>query len=103
MSSMNVANPSSSARVVVPSDYRLRLPGPATVPERVRAALAHPVVSHRGPEFRAILAEALAMLRIVLGTKQDIFVLGSSGTGGMEAALANIVTPGDSLLIVTCG
>ena len=58
---MNVANPSSSARLVVPPDYRLRLPGPATVPGRVRAALAQPVVSHRGPEFRAILAEALEM------------------------------------------
>jgi len=100
---MNVANPSASARVVVPADYRLRLPGPATVPERVRAALARPVVSHRGPEFRAILAEALAMLRIVLGTKQDVLLLGASGTGGMEAALANIVSPGDALLVVVCG
>jgi aspartate aminotransferase-like enzyme len=103
MSSMNVASPSASARVVVPQDYRLRLPGPATVPERVRTALARPVVSHRGPEFRAIFADAMAMLQIVLGTKQDILLLGASGTGGMEAALANVVTPGDALLVVVCG
>ena len=100
---MNVANPSSSARLVVPPDYRLRLPGPATVPGRVRAALAQPVVSHRGPEFRAILAEALEMLQVVLGTKREILLLGASGTGGMEAALANILAPGDALLVVTCG
>jgi aspartate aminotransferase-like enzyme len=100
---MNVANPSATARVAIPVDYRLRLPGPATVPERVRAALALPVVSHRGPEFRAIFAEAMAMLRIVLGTKREIFLLGASGTGGMEAALANILTPGDAVLVVVCG
>jgi aspartate aminotransferase-like enzyme len=99
---MIVVNP-SRAHVTIPPDYRLRLPGPATVPERVRAALAMPVISHRGPEFRAIFAEMLAMLQIVIGTKRDIFLLGASGTGGMEAALANIVTPGDALLVVVCG
>lgn len=100
---MNIAHPLASARVIVPPDYRLRLPGPATVPERVRAALAQPVLSHRGPEFRAIFAEAMAMLQVVLGTKREILLLGASGTGGMEAALANILAPGDALLIVSCG
>jgi aspartate aminotransferase-like enzyme len=87
----------------VPPDYRLRLPGPVAVPERVRAALAQPVLSHRGPEFRAILAEALASLRQVFGTQQDIFLFGTSGTGAMEAALANMLAPGDALLVLDNG
>lgn len=88
---------------IAPPDYRLRLPGPTTVPERVRTAMALPALSHRGPEFRAVLADATEMLRHVIGTKGDIMMLGSSGTGGMEAALANILMPGDAILIVTCG
>ncbi len=91
------------ARDVVPEGYRLRLPGPAAVPERVRAAVAQPVLSHRGPEFRAVLAEALKLLAAVFGTRHDVFLLGTSGTGAMEAALANVLDPGDALLIVENG
>jgi aspartate aminotransferase-like enzyme len=95
---------SSGANIhAVPADYRLRLPGPVAVPERVRSALAQPVLSHRGPEFRAILAEALAALARVFGTERDIFLLGTSGTGAMEAALANVLAPGDPLLVLCNG
>jgi aspartate aminotransferase-like enzyme len=87
----------------VPADYRLRLPGPVAVPERVRSAIAQPVLSHRGPEFRAILAEALTSLARVFGTTRDIFLLGTSGTGAMEAALANVLAPGDALLVLCNG
>src|SRR5689334_20400723 len=97
---MNHLQPTAS---IIPDNYRLRLPGPTSVPERVRNALALPVVSHRGPEFRAILADAIEMLRPVFGTKGDIFMLASSGTGVMEAALANVIAPGDAILVVTCG
>jgi aspartate aminotransferase-like enzyme len=88
---------------VLPAAYRLRMPGPAAVPERVRAACALPVVSHRGPEFRAILAEVTQGLRRVLGTAGDVFLLGASGTGGMEAALINVLSPGDAVLVVENG
>src|SRR6266849_1953252 len=90
-------------RNVVPPNYRLRLPGPAAVPERVRAALAQPVLNHRGPEFRAVLAETTAGLRRIFGTRHDVLMFGSSGTGAMEAALANVLGPGDALLIVVAG
>src|SRR3954451_11331122 len=83
--------------------YRLRLPGPTAVPERVRMASAQPMLSHRGVEFRAVLADVAAMLRPIFGTQRDVFVLGTSGTGAMEAALANVVSPGDALLIVLNG
>jgi aspartate aminotransferase-like enzyme len=83
--------------------YRLRLPGPIAVPERVREAISRPVVSHRGPEFRAIWARTIARLQPIVGTRQPVHLLATSGTGVMEAALLNIVTPGDRLLIVSNG
>jgi len=86
-----------------PSTYRLRMPGPAAVPERVRAAVALPVLSHRGPEFRAILDDVTGALRAVLGTRHHVFLLGASGTGGMEAALVNVLSAGDAVLVVENG
>src|SRR5882724_2273325 len=87
----------------IPSDYRLRMPGPAAIPERVRAATALPILSHRGPEFRVILDEVTQSLRGLMGTKHDVFLLGASGTGGMEAALINVLSAGDAVLVVENG
>jgi aspartate aminotransferase-like enzyme len=87
----------------IPANYRLRMPGPAAVPERVRAACALPVISHRGAEFRVIMSEVTRSLRGVLGTRGDVFVLGASGTGGMEAALVNVLSAGDAVLVVENG
>ncbi|MEZ5817929.1 MAG: alanine--glyoxylate aminotransferase family protein [Hyphomicrobiaceae bacterium] len=83
--------------------YRLRLPGPIAVPKRVRLAIARPVVSHRGPEFRAVWARVVEGLRTLFATTQPVLPLATSGTGVMEAALLNVVTPGDRLLIVNNG
>jgi aspartate aminotransferase-like enzyme len=87
----------------VPAGYRLRMPGPAAVPERVRAALALPVISHRGAEFRAVLGQVTQSLRGLLGTPHDVFLIGASGTGGMEAALVNVLSAGDAVLVVENG
>jgi aspartate aminotransferase-like enzyme len=87
----------------IPAGYRLRMPGPAAVPDRVRAACALPMISHRGPEFRAILAEVTQGLRGLIGTTGDVFLLGASGTGGMEAALVNVLSAGDAVLVVENG
>jgi len=83
--------------------YRLRLPGPTDVPERVRQALARPVLNHRGPEFRAQLAQAEALLQPVLGTANRVLFFAATGTGMMEAALTNVAAPGDRLLVVSHG
>ena len=83
--------------------YRLRLPGPTEVPERVRQAIARPVFNHRGPEFRAELARAEALIQPVLGTKNRVLFFACSGTGMMEAALVNVVASGERLLIVAHG
>src|ERR1039457_4338881 len=83
--------------------YRLRLPGPTAVPERVRQAIARPVLSHRGPEFTAILRRSEEMLQPLLGTRNRVFFFSSSGTGMMEAALVNVLGPGERVLISTHG
>jgi aspartate aminotransferase-like enzyme len=83
--------------------YRLRLPGPTAVPERVRRAIARPVVAHRGPEFRATLARAEELIRPVLGTKNHVFFFAATGTGMMEAALVNTLAPGERVLVAVHG
>jgi len=98
---MNSAMPLTAR--AIPSEYRLRMPGPAAIPERVRAATALPILSHRGPEFRVILAEVTQAMRGILGTTQDVFLLGGSGTAGMEAALVNVLSAGDAVLVIENG
>src|SRR5689334_8048600 len=84
-------------------DYRLRLPGPTAVPERVRRATALPVLNHRGAEFRALPAECHERLKPILGTAHDVLTFPGSGTAMMEAALVNILGPGDAILVVVAG
>ncbi len=93
---MSVAGASSNR-------YRLRLPGPTAVPERVRAAMASPVLNHRGPEFAEILSEITSHLRTVAGTANEMLLFACSGTGMMEASLANVLGPGDKALVVANG
>lgn len=100
---MNVSPPPPVRRNIVPPGYRLRLPGPAAVPERVRAAIGQPVLNHRGPEFRAVLGECGAALRRIFGTRRDVLLFASSGTGAMEAALANVLEPGSDVLVLENG
>jgi aspartate aminotransferase-like enzyme len=83
--------------------YRLRLPGPTTVPERVRLAIAAPMLNHRGPEFRAIFARAEQLLQPVIGTSNRILFFACSGTGVMEASLVNAVAPGERVLVCVNG
>lgn len=83
--------------------YRLRLPGPTAVPERVRQAIARPMLSHRGTEFRAIMARAEKLMQPILGTANPVLFFASSGTGMMEACLVNVLAPGEAVLIPTHG
>jgi aspartate aminotransferase-like enzyme len=84
-------------------DYRLRLPGPTAVPERIRQATALPVLNHRGAEFKAMLVECQQRLKPIFGTAHDVLTFPGSGTAMMEAALANVLGPGDAVLIVVAG
>jgi aspartate aminotransferase-like enzyme len=88
---------------LAPAGYRLRLPGPTEVPERVRQAMARIMVNHRGPECKAAIAQVEEMIRPVLGTTNPILFFASSGTGVMEAALVNVAGPGSRLLVIEHG
>ncbi|HOG48059.1 MAG TPA: alanine--glyoxylate aminotransferase family protein [Anaerolineae bacterium] len=81
----------------------LRVPGPTPLPPPVREALAAEMINHRGAEFRALLAAVTAGLQHVLQTEGDVLVLTGSGTGAMEAAIVNLISPGDRVLAVTVG
>jgi serine---pyruvate transaminase len=81
----------------------LLTPGPTPVPPEVLAAIARPVVHHRSPDFRPIYERCLARLRDVFRTEQDVLLFGSSGTGGMESAVANLCSPGDRVVAVVAG
>lgn len=83
--------------------YRLRLPGPTEVPSRVQRAIADELVNHRGPEFREVLRQASELAQPLFGTENRILFFASSGTGMMEASLANILAPGDRVLVMRNG
>ena len=81
----------------------LMTPGPTPVPPQVLAALAEPIVHHRGPDFRPVYERCLERLRAVFRTASDVLLLASSGTGGMESVVANLCRPGDRVLVVSAG
>jgi aspartate aminotransferase-like enzyme len=82
----------------------LFIPGPVTVSESVLAATARPLIDHRGPEFKALLRRISARMRPVFGTQTaEVLILGSSGTGGLEAAVGNLFGPGDRVLACPIG
>ena len=81
----------------------LMLPGPTNVPSRVMRAMAKPVINHRGPEFRELYKRILDNLKFVFETKGDVLVLTSSGTGGIECAIRNILSNGDRVAVPVNG
>ena len=81
----------------------LMIPGPTMVPQSILLAGASPMVNHRGPEFKAALDESTAGLKRVFQTKGEVYILTSSGTGGLEAAVVNTLSPGDLVLSVSIG
>ncbi len=82
---------------------QLRIPGPTPLPERVVRAMNRPLIDHRGPEFAAILSEVSAGAKRVFKTSSDLLLLTASGTGGLESAVANLVSPGDEVVVALCG
>jgi len=82
---------------------QLRIPGPTPLPDRVVRAMSRPMIDHRGPQFAAILSEITAGAKRVFKTKNDLLLLTSSGTGGLESAVANLVSPGDEVVVALSG
>src|SRR4051794_301243 len=78
-------------------------PGPTPAPPEVLAAIARPVVHHRGPDYRKLYADCLGRLREIYRTESEVLLFGGSGTGAMESAVANLCSPGDPVLVVSAG
>jgi aspartate aminotransferase-like enzyme len=81
----------------------LLTPGPTPLPPQVSAAMAKPIIHHRTPQFQEILKEVGCGLKWVFQTANDVFIISSSGTGAMEAAVVNLLSSGDTALVVQGG
>ena len=82
---------------------QLRVPGPTPIPERVVRSASRPMINHRGPEFAALLRDVEEGLRWALKTENDVLIYPSSGTGGLEAAAVNLLSPGEKALFCAMG
>jgi aspartate aminotransferase-like enzyme len=82
---------------------RLFTPGPTPLLPAAQFAMAAADMHHRTPEFRALYLKVLAQLKVFVGTQNDVLLLSSSGTGAMEAAVSNLTSSGDKVLVLTAG
>jgi len=81
----------------------LLTPGPTQIPPDICAALGRPIIHHRTPQFQENLKEAIEGLQYVMKTKNEVYLLASSGTGAMEAAVANLLSSGDKAITIEGG
>ena len=81
----------------------LRIPGPTPLPDEVLKTMSRQMINHRGPEFKKIQDEVIANLKKLFQTKNEVFLLTGSGTGGLEAGIVNTVSPDDKVLSVSIG
>ena len=84
-------------------EQNLRTPGPTPIPQAVRDAQAQPMIDHRGTEFAELLRETSSGLAELIGTSGDVVLLTGSGSGSLEAAIVNTLSPGDRVLSVNIG
>lgn len=94
--------PQVEPRKPVP-EQNLRIPGPTPVPAEILKEMAQPLINHRGPEFAAILRRVTARLQYFFQTNSPVLTFAASGTGGQEAAVANLFSPGDHVVAITIG
>jgi aspartate aminotransferase-like enzyme len=83
--------------------YRLLTPGPVPLLPEVSALLSEPVIHHRTPEFEKTLKNVLTGLKEIFATKQDVFIHTATGSGAMESAIVNTLSPGDEVLCIVSG
>ena len=81
----------------------LMAPGPTPVAEHVALEMAHPMIHHRTPQFSKIFAEAAEAAKYLFQTKQEVMILASTGTGGMEGCVTNLFSPKDKVLVINGG
>ncbi|MDP3790638.1 MAG: alanine--glyoxylate aminotransferase family protein [Candidatus Omnitrophota bacterium] len=81
----------------------LMTPGPTPVPEDIRLEMAKPIIHHRTKEYQAIFKDATEGLKKIFKTSNDVYTFTSSGTGAMEASIANVLSQGDKIIVVRGG
>jgi len=87
----------------VSDTVQLRIPGPTPLPDSVREAGSRQMVNHRGPEFKELLGRVTTSMKKAFRSNAEVLILTSSGTGALEAAVVNTLSPGDSVLSVNIG
>src|SRR5256885_13416549 len=83
--------------------YQLMAPGPTPVPTEVQLAMARQIIHHRTPEYAALFTEVRAGLKRLVQTRQEVLTPACTGTGAMEAAVANTLSAGDRVIVVNAG
>ena len=81
----------------------LLAPGPTAIPPEILLTMAEPILHHRNPLFEAVVAEVRENLKWLFGTKNEVLIFASSGTGAMEGAVTNMLSPGDKAICVRSG
>jgi len=81
----------------------LQIPGPSPVPDRILRALSLPTIDHRGPEFAALGRKVLVDMQRIFQTQNPVLIYPTPGTGAWEAALVNVLSPGDHVLMYETG
>lgn len=81
----------------------LQIPGPTNIPPRILQSMNRPLINHRGPEFEVLMGECLSGLKRIYKTENDVIIFPGSGSGGLEAAIVNTLSPGDKVLSVQHG
>ena len=85
------------------AQQNLRTPGPTPIPDDIVSEMSLPMINHRGPEFRELIEATTAGLKQVFMTSDDLYILTASGTGALEAAVVNTLSPGDRVIACTAG
>ena len=81
----------------------LQIPGPSPVPDRILRAMSLPTIDHRGPEFATLGRKVIQGIQAVFKTRHPVVIYPASGTGAWEAALVNVLSPGDHVLMYESG
>lgn len=87
----------------MPRKPLLMIPGPTPCPDVVLRAMAEPMINHRGPEYAALQEAVVSGVQHCFRTTHDLLIFPASGTGGLESAIVNTLSPGDRVLAVPCG
>jgi len=81
----------------------LLAPGPTQIPPEVLLKMAEPIIHHRNPLFESVVEDVRENLKYVFGTAKEVLIFTSSGTGAMEGAITNMLSPGDKAIVVRAG